>query len=491
MNQSDSSSAPKLNLLDATLLVAGSMIGSGIFIVSAGMGRDVGGPGWMLALWILAGIITILAALSYGELAGMMPNAGGQYVYLKESYNPMVAFLYGWTAFLVIQSGTIAAVGVAFAKFSGVLWSPLSEKNILLEIGSFQLSAAQLLGIFSIFVLTYINSRGINYGRIILRVFTSAKLLALFGLIILGLFVFANHDIWQLNMSNLWYQVKMVKQENGSYLPQALEGMGFVVAIGAAMVGPLFSSDAWNNVTFIAGEIKNPARNIPRSLLLGTCLVTALYFLANLAYLHLLPYQGSSTGVTVLEKGLLYAENDRVGVAAASLMFGSAASIIMAILIMISTFGCNNGIIMASARVYKTMAADGLFFDRMKKDNDKGVPGFALWVQFIWCSLLCLSGKYNDLLDYVVFAVLIFYILTIAAVFILRKKKPDAVRPYKTLGYPILPAIYIILATAICVALLIEKTAFCGGGLVIVLLGIPVYFIWRSFSNKKLSNGIN
>lgn len=481
----ENSSERKLNLLDATLLVSGSMIGSGIFIVSASMSREVGGPGWLLALWILAGIITIFGALSYGELAGMMPKAGGQYVYLKEAYGPLVAFLYGWTAFLVIQSGTIAAVGVAFAKFSGVLYSPLSENNIVFSAGEFHISAAQLLGIFSIFILTFINSRGIQYGQIILRLFTSTKLIALLGIIFLGLFVFGNPQIWSENMSDLWSTVSYSKDASGKWTSASITGIAFLAAFGAAMVGSLFSSDAWNNVTFIAGEIKDPKKNIPRSLVLGTVIVTGLYILANIAYLNILPFHGSPEGSDVLSKGIQFAAFDRVGVSAATVMFGGVATVIMAILIMISTFGCNNGIIMASARVYQTMATDGLFFEKMKHNNSKGVPGFALWIQFIWCSILCLSGKYGDLLDYVIFAVLLFYILTIAGVMILRKKQPNAERPYKTLAYPFLPIIYILLAGAISLDLLWVKPLYSWPGLGIVLLGIPVYFAWRTFLKSK------
>lgn len=469
----------KLSLFDATLIVAGSMIGSGIFIVAADMGRTVGGPGWMLLLWLIAGIMTIFAALSYGELAGMFPKAGGQYVYLKEAYNPLVGFLYGWTLFTVIQSGTIAAVAVAFAKYTGVLFPIVSENNVLITLGSFQITAAQVLGILSILILTYINSKGINYGKIIVRIFTSAKLIALGGIIILGLLFFRNADVWQLNLSHLWDYGTYSVNDNGQSSLTQLSVFGLLSAMGIGMVGSLFSSDAWNNVTFIAGDIDQPKRNIPLSLLYGTCIVIGLYLFVNLAYLNLLPFLGDPNATTDVGKGIIFAAKDRVGTAAASQIFGGSATIIMAILIMISAFGCNNGIVLSSVRVYQAMAKDNLFFQKMKENNQHGVPGYALWIQFIWASLLCLSGKYGDLLNYVIFAVIIFYILTIAGIFILRKKQPNTERPYKAVGYPIIPIIYLLLASAFCINLLFFKPTYTFPGLIIVLLGIPVYFYWK------------
>lgn len=469
----------KLNLLDATLIVSGSMIGSGIFIVSADMSRTVGGPGWMMLLWVITGVMTIFAALSYSELAGMFPQAGGQYVYLKEAYNPLVGFLYGWSLFAVVQSGTIAAVAVAFAKFTGVLYEPLSENNILFQAGGFTVSAAQLFGIFSILLLTIINARGLNYGKFVLRLFTSAKLLALFALIILGLFFAANAEIWNMNMARFWEFGSYIENPNGTVTIQSLTTMGLVAAMGVGLVGSLFSSDAWNNVTFIAGEIDNPKRSIPLSLFFGTVIVTVLYILVNMAYMSLLPFFGDPQAIDAVGKGIMFAEKDRVATSAAMQIFGSPATIIMAVLIMVSTFGCNNGIVLASVRVYQAMAKDGLFFKKMKENNRFGVPGYALWIQFIWSSALCLSGKYGDLLDYVMFAVILFYIFTVIGIFILRKKMPDAERPYKAFGYPIIPLIYILFATAFCLNLLWMKPLNTWPGLIIVLLGIPLYYFWK------------
>lgn len=468
----------KLTLADAILIVSGSMIGSGIFIVSAEMTRTISGPGWLLLLWAISGVITVFAALSYGELAGMFPHAGGQYVYLKEAFNPLVGFVYGWTLFLVVQSGTIAAVAVAFAKFAGVLYGPFSEKNILLDLGWYQLSAAQVVGVLSILVLTLINIRGIHYGKVIARIFSSTKLIALFGLIVLGLIFFRDPAVWQKNFMDTWSTIAWTK-EGGQWSWHELTSIGVVTALGAALVGSLFSSDAWNNVTFISGDIENPKRNIPLSLLFGTVIVTVLYMLTNMAYLSLLPLAGDPIAMTVKEQGIQFAANDRVGTAAATMIFGTTATVIMAILIMISTFSCNNGIILSSVRVYQAMARDGLFFRRMKEDNKNGVPGFALWIQFIWAALLTLSGKYGPLLDYVMFGVMLFYILTIAGIFILRRTRPDAERPYKAFGYPVIPVVYIIFAALFCINLLYAKPENSIPGLILILAGIPVYFIWR------------
>jgi basic amino acid/polyamine antiporter, APA family len=482
------SPAPKkaLNLMDATFIVAGSMIGSGIFIVAADMGRMVGGPGWMMLLWVITGIMTIFAALSYGELAGMFPKAGGQYVYLKEAYNPLVGFLYGWSLFAVIQTGTIAAVAVAFAKYTGQILPVFSENNILLEInlgeslGIFKLTAAQLLGIASIVVLTFINSRGIDYGKWILRGFTSAKLIALFGLIILGLLIFRRPEIWNINLSHFWDHGTYGVDEQGNSTFTTLTTLGLLSAMGVGLVGSLFSSDAWNNVTFIAADVENPKRSIPRSLFFGTVIVIGIYLLVNFAYLNLLQFHGDPQAVDAAGKGIIYAEKDRVGTAAVAQIFsGGSAVTIMAVLIMLSTFGCNNGLILAGARVYQAMAVDGLFFARLKQNNSKGVPALALWVQCIWASLLCLSGKYGDLLDYVIFAVVLFYILTILGIFVLRSRRPDIERPYKAFGYPIVPIVYILMAVAFCANILLVKPMYSFPGLIIVLIGIPVFFFWR------------
>ncbi|MBK6860755.1 MAG: amino acid permease [Saprospiraceae bacterium] len=468
----------KLSLLDAILIVSGSMIGSGIFRVSADMARTVGGPGWLLMIWILAGIITILGALSLGELASMFPKAGGPYVFLKEAFNPLTGFLYGWTVFLVVQCGTIAAVAVAFASYFGELVPIFNEDHVILDLNFFSIKSTQVLGIAVIGLLTFLNSRGLEYGKFILRLFTFAKLLALFGLIMLGIFVFGNWEVWQSNWDQFWSLNPSYVMTDGNYTLTSLGGMTLVSAIGVALVGSLFSCDAWNNVTFIAGEMESPEKNLPKSLFWGVLIVVTLYVFANLAYLFLLPFYGSPDGTDAYSRGIQFAADNRVGTAAASLMFGQTATIIMAILIMVSTFGCNNSIIFSSARVYQAMALDGLFFKKMRNNNKYGVPGNALWIQFAWASVLCLSGKYGNLLDYVMFAVMFFAIIAIVGLFKLRKERPELNRPYKAWGYPFVPALYIILAGLFCINLLIEKPMYSFPGLIIVALGIPVYFYW-------------
>jgi basic amino acid/polyamine antiporter, APA family len=470
-----------LGLLDATMIVAGSMIGSGIFIVSADMGRTVGSAGWLLFLWLITGVITIFAALSYGELAGMMPKAGGQFVYIKRAWGEMPAFLYGWSVFAVTQTGLIAAVAVAFAKYTGIFFPAVGVDNILFQLGTFKISGAQLFAIFSIFVLTFINSRGVQNGKMIQLVFTSAKIFAIFALIILGLYKGIGSGYFTQNMSNLWDATTATKDAAGVWHNESIGGMALVLALGSAIVGSLFSSDAWNSVTFIAGEIKDPRRNIPRSLLLGTVLVTFVYIMVNLAYLCLLPLKGTADMAGgVVGQGIQFAANDRVGTAAASMIFGDTAVKIMALLIMVSTFGCNSGLILSGARVYYAMAQDKLFFKQAGTLNDAKVPSFALWAQCVWASLLCLSGKYGDLLDYLIFVALIFYALTIAGVIVLRKKEPDAERPYKVPLYPILPIAYIIMALTISAIVFYTKTEFASYGLIIVLLGLPLYYIQKS-----------
>lgn len=446
-------------LLDATMIVAGSMIGSGIFLVSADITRNVGSAGWLILIWIITGVLTLTAALSYGELSGMFPRAGGQYVYLKEAFNRLTGFLFGWSFFTVIQAGSIAAVGVAFAKFSAYIFPVLSEKNILADLGWIQISAAQVTAILLIVLLTFINTLGVKEGKLIQTCFTLAKIAALLALIIFGLFA-ADKSIWDANWQTGF---SLQKMEPGQLVPYA--GFAVLGAIAGSMVGSLFSSDSWNNVTFIAGEIKNPERNIGRSLFLGTLLVTVIYVATNLIYISILPMQG-----------IAFAENDRVGVAAAIRIFGPNGTYIIAGLLMVSTFGCNNGLILSGARVCYTMAQDGLFFKKLGVLNKNAVPGKALWVQCFWASVLCLSGKYNQLLDYVIFVVLIFYILTIAGIFRLRRTRPDLPRPYKAFGYPFLPLLYIVAATVICLALLVYKPLYTWPGLGIVLLGIPVYY---------------
>jgi APA family basic amino acid/polyamine antiporter len=470
----------ELGLRSSTMIVMGSMIGSGIFIVSADIARTVGSPGMLLLVWAITGILTLIAALSYGELAAMMPEAGGQYVYLREAYNPLIGFLYGWTLFLVIQTGTIAAVAVAFAKFTAIFIPALSEKNMLFSLGNFNISAAQVFAIFSLIVLTAINMRGVKEGKIIQDIFTLSKIIALFGLIAVGLTIGANETALKANFGEAFWKSAWTKVADGKIISvETLSGLGLWAAVGVAMVGSIFSSDAWNNITFTAGEVINPKRNIPLSLALGTGAVTLIYLLANVSYLVVLPLQGTPDGTDALARGIQFAELDRVGTAAMSVVFGDLALYLMAALIMISTFGCNNGLILAGARVYYAMSNDGLFFKKASTLNEKSVPAFALVIQCVWASLLCLSGSYGDLLDYVVFAVLLFYILTIAGIFMLRKTKPDAERPYKAIGYPVLPALYIVLAAAICIDLLIFKPNYSYPGLAIVLLGVPVYFLWK------------
>jgi APA family basic amino acid/polyamine antiporter len=451
------------SLLDATMIVAGSMIGSGIFLVSADMTRTVGSAGWLILLWIATGVLTIIAALSYGELSAMFPKAGGQYVYLKEAYNPLTAFLFGWSFFAVIQTGTIAAVGVAFSKFAAYIFPALSENNIVANLGFVNISAAQITSIILIVFLTAVNTMGVKEGKLIQTFFTLVKLAALFGLIIFG-FNAAGKTTWDANWATGFSFGKM---DGNALIPYI--GFAAIGAISGAMVGSLFSSDAWNNVTFIANEIKNPKRNIGLALFLGTLIVTLIYTTTNLMYLCVMPLQA-----------IAHAENDRVGVDAAKIIFGSEGTKIIAIMLMVSTFGCNNGLILAGARVYYTMAKDGLFFQQAGKLNKNAVPGRGLWIQCLWASVLCISGKYGDLLDYIIFTVLIFYILTITGIFILRKKRPDIPRSYKAFGYPVLPMLYVIAASVICISLLIYKPRFTFPGLGIVLLGIPIYyFVWK------------
>jgi APA family basic amino acid/polyamine antiporter len=475
----------ELGLFDSTMLVIGSMIGSGIFIVSADIARSVGSSGLLLIVWVLAGIITLIAALSYGELAAMMPKAGGQYVYLREAYNPLVGFLYGWTLFLIIQSGTIAAVAVAFAKFTGVLIPSLGTANVLFVLYGLKVSAGQLLAIFSISILTFINIRGLKHGKNVQNVFTVAKIISLAGIIFLGIFVGANAHAIGANFSDLWRGDWLHMSGGKIEWVEHLTGFSVIIAIGVAMVGSLFSSDAWNNITFTAGEVKNPQRNIPLSLFFGTLVVTIIYLLVNVSYLLVLPLKGDPSGTSITSLGIQFASEDRVATAAANIFLGEPAAIIMAVLIMISTFGCNNGLILSGARVYYAMAKDNLFFKHVGTLNKNSVPANALIIQAIWASILCLSGTYGQLLDYVIFAVLIFYMLTIGGVFILRIKRPEAERSYKAFGYPYLPILYIILAASISLILLIYKPQFTWPGLIIVLLGVPVYYLRNRMQADK------
>jgi APA family basic amino acid/polyamine antiporter len=466
----------ELGLLDGTMLVAGSMIGSGIFIVSADITRNVGSAGWLIFVWVITGFMTLTAAVSYGELSAMFPKAGGQYVYLKEAYNKLIAFLYGWSFFAVIQTGTIAAVGVAFSKFTAYLIPAVSEDNILFstQIGSvhFTISAAQLVSIVVIVLLTFINTKGVKSGKIIQNIFTLTKLLSLFGLIIFG-FIALKGDVWHANWSNAWNMHKL----NADGTDNGIGSLTFAAALGAiaaSMVGSIFSSDAWNNVTFIAGEMNNPKRNIGLSLFLGTLIVTIIYVSANVMYTGVLPLHDIAT-----------ANKDRVAVAASHVIFGDLGTVVIAVMIMISTFGCNNGLIMAGARVYYSMAKDGLFFKRTGTLNKFAVPEFGLWIQAVVASILCLSGRYGDLLDMISFVVVIFYVLTIFGIYKLRVTRPDAERPYKAFGYPVLPAIYIIMGIAFCILLIIYKPNFTWPGLIIVLIGIPIYYLTQRYSTHE------
>jgi APA family basic amino acid/polyamine antiporter len=474
-----------MTLTDATMLVAGSMIGSGIFIVSASIARAVQSPLWLLIIWGLTGLITLLGALAYGELAAMYPRAGGQYVFLRESMGPLMGFLYGWTLFLVIQTGTIAAVAVAFGRFVGVLWPSItpdryswfpqaelciralgcSDPATAIQIG---LTPQRLVGLASVWFLTWVNLRGVREGKLVQTTLSIVKAGALAILIILGFTIGRNNTALAANFGAAFAA--------GPSITGA-----FVLAAGAAMVGSLFSSDAWNNVTFAAAEVQNPRRNLPLALVFGTGLVSLLYVLANVSYLQVLPLHGTADGVTVLARGIAHATQDRVGTAAVEQMFGGRGATFMAIAILISTFGCNNGLILSGARVYFAMARDRLFFRRAGTLNAKAVPSFALIVQSVWVSLLCLTGTYGQLLDYVIFAALLFYVLTTIGLFILRNKHPEIERPYRAVGYPVLPALYVLLAGSVAIILLLapQTRTQALSGLVIVLIGIPVYALWR------------
>jgi basic amino acid/polyamine antiporter, APA family len=476
-----------LGLLDSTMLVAGSMIGSGIFIVSAIIAREVGAPGWLLVVWLVTGVLTLMAALSYGELAAMMPKAGGQYVYLREAFSPLWGFLYGWTLFLVIQTGTIAAVAVGFGRYTGVLIPWVSESNYIIEpirFGSyaFSLSTAQLLGLAMIALLTFMNTRGLNLGKLVQNIFTTAKTGGLVALILLGIIVGFRSGAGSANFSDFW-TLRGDLDEVGPGLT-AVTAFGLFVGICVTQTQSLFSADAWNNITFIAGEVRNPRRNVPLSLAFGTFLVIGLYLLANVAYLAALPWSA-----------IQHAPSDRVASETANAIFPGTGATIMAVVIMISTFGCNNGLILAGARAYYAMARDGLFFRRVGTLNKNHVPSWGLIIQGIWAGILVLprtvktdaAGKvtgygnlYGNLLDYVISAALIFYILTIIGLFVLRRKRPDAERPYKAFGYPLVPALYIIGASVILIVLFIYQTATTWPGLIIVLSGVPIYFLWRN-----------
>jgi len=482
------------------MLVMGSMIGSGIFIVSAEISREVASPALLIGAWAITGFLTIVGALTYGELAAMMPRAGGQYVYLRESLGPLWGFLYGWTLFLVIQTGTIAAVGVAFGKFLGVFWPAISSTHWIVhlwKVPKFAIGPARstmmlggmdvglntqnLVAILVVVVLSIVNIFGVKTGAFIQNIFTSAKVAALLGLIFFGVFLGRNAQALAANFgANFW---------NNSGLGTLHDVGGVLVStvtlLAIAQVGSLFSADAWNNVTFTAGEVKNPSRNLPLSLALGTGVVIALFIACNFIYLSALPLVGTPTGATLVERGIQYAHEDRVATAVVTQMFGSAGGALMAVAIMISGFGCCNGLILSGARVYYAMAKDGLFFRGVARLHPGyKTPAISLMVQMVWTCVLCISGSYGQLLDYIIFAVLVFYVLTIFGLFVLRRTHPEAERPYKAIGYPILPAIYIVMALFIDVVLLRYKPQYTWPGLFIVLLGIPVYYIWRPRAQK-------
>ncbi len=487
-----------LGLLDSTMIVVGSMIGSGIFIVSADIANQVQSPGLLLMVWIVSGVMTLIGALSYGELAAAMPRAGGQYVYLRESLGPLWGFLYGWTMLLVIQTATIAAVAIAFAKFTGVMIPWFSASAWIWKFGTFGpwklwfgvlgpynvgLNTQNLLAIVSIVFLTWINTRGLRVGALVQNVFTITKTGALAALVILG-FWFSTAAARAANFTDFWRNAGLFALH--PYPPgEATWMISTITLVGVAMVGSLFAADAWNNITFTAAEVKNPSRNLPASLALGTTIVITLYVLANVAYLRVLPLSGDANGSTAIARGIQFAAEGRVGTAVAEVIFGPAGAVVMAVAIMISSFGCNNGLILAGARIYYAMAKDRLFFQSVGTVNRHHTPGTALMVQCIWASVLCLSGTYSQLLDFLIFAVLIFYILTLSGLFVLRRKRPEMERPYRALGYPVLPALYLVMAVFIEVQLLRYKPQYTWPGLIIVLLGVPVYGLWRLRSEAK------
>jgi APA family basic amino acid/polyamine antiporter len=471
--------------LAAISLVVGSMIGSGIFIVSADMSRQVSpwGPGALLLVWLITGAVTVTGALAYSELAAMMPRAGGQYVFLREGLSPAAGFLYGWTLFMVIQTGTIAAVAVAFGKFLGVLLPGVSP-DVFLPLGRLHLPGAtdaiqlglspqRLVAIGMIAVLTLLNIRGVRLGAAVQTVFSVAKIGALAALVLLGLTLFRRPDVAAANFGHFW--------GTGDW------SLAVLPAVGAAMVGSLFASDAWNNVTFAAAEVREPTKNLPRALALGTGLVSVLYVLANVAYLNVLPFYGDPNGQDVLARGLQYASQDRVGTAAIEVALGAGAATIMAVAILLSTFGCNNGLILSGPRVYYAMARDRLFFRNAGKLHPLyRTPVFGLIAQALWASVLCISGTYGQLLDYVIFAALVFYFLTTLALFRLRRTRPELPRPVRAFGYPLLPALYMAAVAALMIVLLIYRPLYTWPGLLIVASGVPVYLIWRR-SSQRLS----
>lgn len=457
----------KLKLWDAVMLVMGSMIGSGIFIVSADMMRNLGSGFWLIVVWIITGVMTIAAAISYGELSALFPKAGGQYTYITKIFGKMTGFLYGWGLFTVIQTGTIAAVAMAFSKFTAYLIPSLNEAAPIFQSGTFQITWIQILSIFVILFLTYINTRGVKNGKIVQDIFTAAKVIALLGIIFLG-FILVKNSHWSENISFGTQAFQNLK--NTSWQP--ISGVTLMGGIAAAMVGSVFSSVAWENVTFMSGEIENPKKNVVKSMVLGTSVVMVLYLLINLVYLNVLD-----------RDGIAFALKDRTAVAASQQIFGEVGTIIIAILVMVSTFGCINGMVFAGSRVFQTMAKDGLFFKAAIENNKNDVPEKSLWMQGIWACILALSGQYGDLLDMISFVIVLFYMITVFGVIYLRFKSPDLERPYKTWLYPITPLIYLIIGTTFCILLIFYKPQYTWPGFILILIGLPVYLYINR--NKK------
>ncbi len=467
----------KLGLFDATMLVAGAMIGSGIFVVSASIAREVGTSGWLIVIWLVSGIMTIIGALSFAELAGMLPHAGGQYVFLREAYGPLWAFLYGWTVFLVIQTGFIAAVAVIFARYLGVLLPALVTERPLW--GNVPITSGQLVAVLLVALLTALNCLGVEFGRWVQNIFTVSKLLALAMLIVIGLTAAASPAAIAANRVDLWSGITETTAFAGVLRLVPITGLAMVMVLSGAMVGALFSSDAWNQVTYVAAEVKNPRRTLPWGLFLGTGLVVVLYVLANFAYLAALPVHGTEGAPTAFARGIDHAEEGRVATAVLEQVSPTLGVTVMALAIMISTLGCDNGLVLMGPRLYYAMARDGLFFRSVGRLNRAGVPAAGLVLQALWSVLLIFSGSYDDLLDYIIFAALLFYILTVLAVFVLRRRRPDLERPYRAFGYPVVPALYIVLCAIIALSLLVVRPKYTWPGLLIVLAGVPVYYVWR------------
>ncbi|ODS89621.1 MAG: amino acid transporter [Chryseobacterium sp. SCN 40-13] len=465
----------QLKLWDAVMLVMGSMIGSGIFIVSSDMMRNLGSGYWLIAVWVITGIMTVAAAISYGELSSMFPKAGGQFTYITEIFGRMTGFLYGWGLFAVIQTGTIAAVAMAFGKFTAYLVPWLNDSEPIFQNGGFKITWVQILAIIVILLLTYINTKGVKNGKFLQNVFTASKILALLGIILFG-FLLIKDSQWASNMSFGWNAFQDFGNEVGNnLLPtnwKSISGMALLGGLAAAMVGSVFSSVAWENVTFVSGEIKNPEKNVVKSMVLGTSAVMVLYLLVNLVYLNALD-----------RDGIAFADKNRPAVAASEVIFGNTGTVIMAVLVMISTFGCINGLVLAGSRVYQTMAKDGLFFKSAMENNRHDVPEKSLWMQGIWASVLALSGQYGDLLDMISFVIVLFYMITVFGVIYLRFKKPELERPYKTWLYPITPLLYLFIGSAFCILLMMYKPQYTWPGFLLILIGLPVYW----FINRKKS----